>query len=254
MKNTTSTTPRTTYEHSRIIAASTLRTLATMEGEAGKVSELRRALHGRDRRNMAMYAAMDDSETYISDSGTPYSLIAGYDAPISTMPDTMSDASDIVNVAALAILEALPGIDHDMPHILPDEARKAAFKACRAYIYAQAQRPTLKHAYIEDMAHNDAGEVIEASYIQVTRFYDISHYEDMAQYRAMMQELAPHLTDYQSAILHKRMQGMSLDAIAKTFNVGKPAICNQLAKVQKIAANIFVDAIQCFDLTKHKKA
>ena len=160
----------TTTEHATIITRTALRTCAMKAGRAEKIDNMRAALAGRDAAVMRMYGrAMDD--------------VDAYDA-LRVQP--LTDAADLVQVAALAIIEcAAPciaaAIAADEPYILPDAVRKAAYKAVHKAIYAAAVRPALRDIYIEDMAHTDDGiEVSDPEYIKVTRYYDVHNWADYA--------------------------------------------------------------------------
>ena len=132
----------TTTEHATIIARTALRTCAAKAGRAEKIDNMRAALGGRDAATMRMYGrAMDDTDAY--------------DA-LRVQP--LTDAADLVQVAALAIIEcAAPciadAIATDAAYILPDAVRKAAYKAVHKAIYAAAVRPALRDTYIEDGAY-----------------------------------------------------------------------------------------------------
>ena len=87
MKHTNYT--HTTTEHATIIARTALRTCAAKAGRAEKIDIMRAALAGRDAAAMRMYGrAMDDTDAY--------------DA-LRVQP--LTDAADLVQVAALAIIE-----------------------------------------------------------------------------------------------------------------------------------------------------
>lgn len=108
----------TTTEHATIIARTALRTCAAKAGRAEKIDNMRAALGGRDAAAMRMYGrAMDD--------------VDAYDA-LRVQP--LTDAADLVQVAALAIIETCApciaaAIAADAAYILPDAVRKAAYKA-----------------------------------------------------------------------------------------------------------------------------
>ena len=88
MKHTSHT--HTTTEHAIIIAKTALRTCAIKAGRSEKIDIMRSALSGRDAATMRMYGrAIDDTEEY--------------DA-LRVQP--LTDAADLVQVAALAIIEA----------------------------------------------------------------------------------------------------------------------------------------------------
>ena len=236
MKHTNHT--HTTVEHATIIARTALRTCAIKAGRSEKIDDMRSALSGRDAATMRMYGrAMDNVEEY--------------DA-LRVQP--LTDAADLVQVAALAIIEAdapciAAAIAADEPYILPDTIRKAAYKAVHKAIYAAAVRPALRDTYIEDMAHTDDGmEVSDQEYIKVTRYYDVHDWADYAVTIDMLEQIRPLLTRAERAVLNYRMQGLSGDAIAERLGVSKQRISNIRRNIQRIAARIWPDEIRAFKL------
>ena len=229
MKHTNHT--HTTTEHATIIARTALRTCAMKAGRSEKIDNMRAALSGRDAATMRDVAAYDE----------------GYIQPLT-------DAADLVQVAALAIIEAdapciAAAIAADEPYILPDTIRKAAYKAVHKAIYAAAVRPALRDTYIEDMAHTDDGmEVSDPEYIKVTRYYDVHNWTDYAVTMDMLGQIRPLLTRAERAVLSYRMQGLSGDAIAERLGVSKQRISNIRRNIQRIAARIWPDEIRAFKL------
>ena len=236
MKRTNHT--HTTTEHATIIARTALRTCAIKAGRSEKIDAMRAALAGRDAATMRTYGrAYDDAAAYDT----------GYVQPLT-------DAADLVQVAALAIIEAgapciAAAIAADEPYILPDTVRKAAYKAVHKAIYAAAVRPALRDTYIEDMAHTDDGiEVSDPEYIKVTRYYDVHDWADYAVTMDMLEQIKPLLTRAERAVLSYRMQGLSGDAIAERLGVSKQRISNIRRNIQRIAARIWPDEIRAFKL------
>ena len=236
MKHTNHT--HTTTEHATIIARTALRTCAIKAGRSEKIDDMRAALAGRDAVTMRTYErAYDNAAAYDE----------GYIQPLT-------DAADLVQVAALAIIEcAAPciaaAIATDEPYILPDTIRKAAYKAVHKAIYAAAVRPALRDTYIEDMAHTDDGmEVSDPEYIKVTRYYDVHNWTDYAVTMDMLGQIRPLLTRAERAVLSYRMQGLSGDAIAERLGVSKQRISNIRRNIQRIAARIWPDEIRAFKL------
>ena len=228
----------TTSEHAIIIARTALRTCAIKAGRSEKIDNMRAALAGRDAATMRTYErAYDDAAAYNE----------GYIQPLT-------DAADLVQVAALAIIEAdapciAAAIAADKPYILPDAVRKAAYKAVHKAIYAAAVRPALRDTYIEDMAHTDDGlEVSDPEYIKVTRYYDVHDWTDYAVTMDMLEQIRPLLTRAERAVLNYRMQGLSGDAIAERLGVSKQRISNIRRNIQRIATRIWPDEIRAFKL------
>lgn len=228
----------TTTEHATIIARTALRTCAAKAGRAEKIDNMRAALAGRDAAVMRMYGrAMDDTDAY--------------DA-LRVQP--LTDAADLVQVAALAIIEcAAPciatAIAGDEPYILPDAVRKAAYKAVHKAIYAAAVRPALRDTYIEDMAHTDDGmEVSDPEYIKVTRYYDVHDWADYAVTMDMLEQIRPLLRERAALILNYRMQGISVTAIAAKMGVTQQAVSAQLKRIQDKAITLWPDETRAFKL------
>lgn len=228
----------TTTEHATIIARTALRTCAIKAGRAEKIDIMRAALAGRDAATMRTYErAYDDVAAYDE----------GYIQPLT-------DAADLVQVAALAIIEAdapciAAAIAANEPYILPDAVRKAAYKAVHKAIYAAAVRPALRDTYIEDMEHTDDGmEVSDPEYIKVTRYYDVHNWADYAVTMDMLEQIRPLLTRAERAVLNYRMQGLSGDMIAERLGVSKQRISNIRRNIQRIAARIWPDEIRAFKL------
>ena len=236
MKHTNHT--HTTSEHATIIARTALRTCAAKAGRSEKIDNMRAALAGRDAATIRTYErAYDDVAAYDT----------GYVQPLT-------DAADLIQVAALAIIEAdapciSAAIAADKPYILPDAVRKAAYKAVHKAIYAAAVRPALRDTYIEDMEHTDDGmEISDPEYIKVTRYYDVHDWADYAVTMDMLEQIRPLLTRAERAVLNYRMQGLSGDAIAERLGVSKQRISNIRRNIQRIAARIWPDEIRAFKL------
>ena len=228
----------TTTEHATIIARTALRTCAIKAGRSEKIDNMRSALSGRDAATMRMYGrAIDDTEEY--------------DA-LRVQP--LTDAADLVQVAALAIIEAdapciAAAIAADKPYILPDVVRKAAYKAVHKAIYAAAVRPALRDTYIEDMAHTDDGlEVSDPEYIKVTRYYDVHDWADYAVTMDMLEQIRPLLRERAALILNYRMQGLSVTAIAERLGVMPSAVSHTLKRIQDKAVTLWPEETRAFKL------
>ena len=228
----------TTMEHATIIVRTALRTCAAKAGRSEKIDIMRTALSGRDAATMRMYGrTIDDTDEY--------------DA-LHVQP--LTDAADLVQVAALAIIEAdapciAAAIAADEPYILPDAIRKAAYKAVHKAIYAAAVRPALRDTYIEDMAHTDDGmEVSDPEYIKVTRYYDVHDWADYAVTMDMLEQIRPLLRERAALILNYRMQGLSVTAIAERLGVMPSAVSHTLKRIQDKAITLWPDETRAFKL------
>lgn len=228
----------TTTEHAAIIARTALRTCAIKAGRSEKIDNMRSALAGRDAATMRTYErAYDDIAAYDT----------GYVQPLT-------DAADLMQVAALAIIEAgapciAAAIAADKPYILPDAVRKAAYKAVHKAIYAAAVRPALRDTYIEDMEHTDDGmEISDPEYIKVTRYYDVHDWADYAVTMDMLGQIRPLLRERAALILNYRMQGISVTAIAAKMGVTQQAVSAQLKRIQDKAITLWPDETRAFKL------
>ena len=228
----------TTTEHATIIVRTALRTCAIKAGRSEKIDNMRAALAGRDAATIRTYErAYDDIAAYDT----------GYVQPLT-------DAADLMQVAALAIIEAdapciAAAIAADKPYILPDAVRKAAYKAVHKAIYAAAVRPALRDTYIEDMAHTDDGmEVSDPEYIKVTRYYDVHDWADYAVTMDMLGQIRPVLRERAALILNYRMQGLSVTAIAAKMGVTQQAVSAQLKRIQDKAITLWPDETRAFKL------
>lgn len=236
MKHTSHT--HTTTEHAAIIAKTALRTCAMKAGRSEKIDNMRSALSGRDAATIRTYErAYDDIAAYDE----------GYIQPLT-------DAADLMQVAALAIIEAdapciAAAIAADEPYILPDAVRKAAYKAVHKAIYAAAVRPALRDIYIEDMEHTDDGmEISDPEYIKVTRYYDVHDWADYAITMDMLGQIRPLLRERAALILNYRMQGLSVTAIAAKMGVTQQAVSAQLKRIQDKAITLWPDETRAFKL------
>ena len=228
----------TTTEHAAIIAKTALRTCAMKAGRSEKIDNMRSALSGRDAATIRTYErAYDDIAAYD----------AGYVQPLT-------DAADLMQIAALAIIEAgapciAAAITADEPYILPDTIRKAAYKAVHKAIYAAAVRPALRDTYIEDMEHTDDGmEISDPEYIKVTRYYDVHDWADYAVTMDMLGQIRPLLRERAALILNYRMQGLSVTAIAERLGVMPSAVSHTLKRIQDKAATLWPDETRAFKL------
>ena len=228
----------TTTEHATIIVRTALRTCAAKAGRSEKIDNMRAALSGRDAATMRTY-------------GRAYDDIAAYDTGYI---QPLTDAADLVQVAALAIIETCApciatAIAADKSYILPDTIRKAAYKAVHKAIYAAAVRPALRDIYIEDMAHTDDGiEVSDPEYIKVTRYYDVHDWADYAVTTDMLEQIKPTISKRANVVLNYRMQGLSVTTIADKLGVVPSAVSHILKRIQEQAITLWPDETRAFKL------
>ena len=234
----------TTLEHATIIARTVLRTCAN-SGNSPKITDMRRDLSGRDARAYRMYAAMDNAITVYDDKGNYRDTMIAPDMA-AVMPDPLTDAADLINVAAVAILDIgrqcpciLTAINNDTPYVMPAALRREVYRAVSQYIYANAHRPALRDTYIEDLSHNDAGEITDVNYIRVTRYYDVDNITDYNAMQSMLMRLRTTLTAKQWTVLHKRLQGKSEDTIASELGVTQQAVNATLQRIRRAVAALY---------------
>ena len=237
-------TTHTTLEHATIIARTVLRTCAN-GGNSPKIIDMRRDLNGRDARAYRMYAAMDNAITVYDDKGNYRDTIIAPDMA-AVMPDPLTDAADLINVAAVAILDIgrqcpciLKAISTDTPYVMPEALRRKVYRAVSQYIYANAHRPALRDTYIEALSHNDAGEITDVNYIRVTRYYDVDNITDYNAMQSMLTRLRTTLTAKQWTVLHKRLQGKSEDTIATELGVTQQAVNATLQRIRRAVAALY---------------
>ncbi len=238
---------RTTLEHATIIARTVLRTCAN-RGDSPKITEMRRNLNGRDARAYRMYAAMDDAMTVYDDNDNYRNTMIAPDMA-AVMPDPLTDAADLVNVAAVAILDIgrqcpciMVAINNDTPYVMPAALRREVYRAVNRYIYANAQRPVLRDTYIETLPHNDAGEITDVNYIRATRYYDVDNITDYNAMQSMLTRIRMELTAKQWTVLHKRLQGKNDSTIAAELGVTQQAVNAALQRIRRAVATLYPDA------------
>lgn len=248
--NMINTITHTTLDHATIIARTVLRTCAD-RGNSAKITEMRRDLNGRDARAYRMYAAMDDAVTVYDDNGNYRDTMVTPDIA-AVMPDPLTDAADLINVAAVAILDIgrqcpciTAAITNDTPYVMPTVLRRAVYRAVAQYIYANAKRPALRDTYIEDLSRNDAGEITDVNYIRVTRYYDVDDITDYNAMQTMLARIQAVLSIKQRTVLHKRLQGKSELAIAADLGVTQQAVNATLQRIRRAVAALYPDATQC---------
>lgn len=246
-------TQHITLEHATIIACTVLRTCAN-RGDSPKITEMRRNLNGRDARAYRMYAAMDNAMTvYDGKDNYRNTMIAPDMAAV--MPDSMTDAADLVNVAAVAILDMgrncpciMAAISNDTPYVMPATLRREVYRAVNRYIYANAQRPALRDTYIEVLPHNDAGEITDVNYIRATRYYDVDNITDYNAMQSMLTRIRIELTAKQWTVLHKRLQGKNDSTIAAELGITQQAVNATLQRIRHAVCVLFPDAVRHFKI------
>ena len=185
--------------------------------------------------------------------------------------ETLSDGIDLVQTAALAILEQ--AADHavdggewlDTPHTVRRLSRRIyirtedsaayrddettpiqeVYRAVRQAVQnsrAVQTDPRNGYSYIEDLT----ADGLETIYYRLHKYADLGGYDCNGNYTTDRQSVADYetlvarldLTDRQAQILRLRMQGHGNKAIASYLGVTYQAVQNTLAKVQRKAQSI----------------
>ena len=194
------------------------------------------------------------------------SLQADFSAIDNNKPKyILSDAYDLYTLAYEYLYEhiAVKGLTRDtiILKILKngkEKSRTVYQWACievRKEIYAnKALDASGKYIYIEDMRQGTetAESVLDRQYIRTGLYEDVNHYADYIGINEMLSTL--DLTNYQMDIIHKRMQGMTMDAIGEKLGVSKVAIHKQLERIKGKAAGLFPEALRHYKVSKSKKA
>lgn len=169
----------------------------------------------------------------------------GTDIPFDGTLSTLSDSADLVNAAALAMIET-DGEQATTDNYRPTEqAIKAAYKAVYHAIYASRNKKgSIKSVYVEDLQHNDSGEIVDTAYVRVTKYYDIDSIADYQYTMNMLGAISDRLTTRQAEILHYRMQGLGVQAIADKLGVDKSTITHTMDRIRKKAVDIGLNAEQ----------
>ena len=170
--------------------------------------------------------------------------------------ETLSDGIDLVNAAALAILEqaaehadpAAPWLDTPYTtrrlsrrvYIRTEEVYRAVRQAVQDSRATQTD-PRNGYTYIEDCADG-----LETIYYRLQKYADLGGYDCDGNYTADRQTVEDYettverldLTDRQAQVLRLRMQGKGYKAIATYLGVTQRAIAKTVEQVQKKALAI----------------
>ena len=160
----------------------------------------------------------------------------GTDIPFDGTLSTLSDSAELVNIAALAMMDT-DGEQATTEDYQPTEdAIKAAYAAVYHAIYASRnKRGSIKSVYVEDLQHNDNGEIIDSAYVRVTKYYDIDSIADYQYTMGILASISDRLTTRQAEILHLRMQGLSHEAIAEKLNIRRQTVAEHMERIQQVA-------------------
>ena len=163
----------------------------------------------------------------------------GTDIPFNGTLSTLSDSADLVNTAALTMIEVDGEQATDEEYQPTEDAIKAAYTAVYHAIYASRnKRGSIKSVYVEDLQHNDNGEIVDSAYVRVTKYYDIDSIADYQYTMDMLGAISDRLTTRQAEILHYRMQGKTQDEIAEKMGVNQSTVCRAFEHIRKVAVSI----------------
>jgi len=241
--------------------------LAVRRGIAADLATLDNTRRNADAATRTTYNADGDSVTVTADADAEKALAA-------LIGETLSDGIDLVQTAAVAILEQ--AADHadpaanwlDVPYTVRRLSKRvyiqrtdsAAYKEFtttpiqevyrvvrRAVQESRAMQtdPRNGYTYIQDYA-SDGGDGLEAIYRRLQKWADLGGYDCNGNYTADPQTAADYdgivermeLTDRQAQVLRLRMQGKGYKAIATYLGVTQRAIAKTVGQIQAKAAAV----------------
>lgn len=232
-------------------------------GIAADLATLDNLRTAADKATRTAYNADGDMVTETADKDAEKAVAA-------LIGETLSDGIDLVQAAALAILEqaaehadpAAPWLDtpyttrrlsrrvyirtEDSAAYRDDETTpiQEVYRAVRQAVQdsrATQTDPRNGYTYIEDCADG-----LETIYYRLHKYADLGGYNCDGNYTADRQTVEDYettvarldLTDHQAQVLRLRMQGHGNKAIASYLGVTYQAVQNTLAKVQRKAQSI----------------
>lgn len=233
-------------------------------GIAADLATLDNLRTAADKATRTAYNADGDMVTETADKDAEKAVAA-------LIGETLSDGIDLVQAAALAILEqaaehaADGGEWLDTPHTVRRLSRRVYIRTEDSAAYRddettpiqevyRAVRQTVQnsravqtdprngYSYIEDLT----ADGLEIIYYRLHKYADLGGYDCNGNYTTDRQSMTDYetfvarldLTDRQAQILRLRMQGHGNKAIASYLGVTYQAVQNTLAKVQRKAQSI----------------
>ena len=174
---------------------------------------------------------------------------------------TVSDGYDCFMVAYSYMLEQIEKglcFNDDVTEVLKGgkEKTRTVFQwACvrvREHIYKHGQ-VDYKRLYVDNYKQIDVwgeeeteSQVFDRLYLRVGKYYDMSAFEDVDSYNSFIKAISCKLTDRQKTVLHYRLQGLSVSAIADRLKVSQPAISKSLLLIQKTIKADFPEMVNGF--------
>jgi len=218
------TNDNTLIGHASKVAYCAVRTCRNKAGENPVLRQLTYgfAFDAREKRKLSVLYNADSNKQ-------------GTDIPFDGTLSTLSDSAELVNIAALAMIET-DGEQATGKEYQPTEnAIKAAYKAVYHAIYeSRNKRGSIKSVYVDDLQQNDDGEIIDTDYVRVTKYYDIDNIVDYHYTMGILEGVSDRLTTRQAEILHLRMQGLSHDTIAERLNIRRQTVAEHMECIQQI--------------------
>lgn len=232
-------------------------------GIAADLATLDNTRRNADAATATTYNADGDFVTVTADKDAAAALAMLTD-------ETLSDGIDLVQTAALAILEqaaehANGGEWLDVPHTVRRLSRRVYIRSDESAAYRDDETTPIQevyravrqavqnsravqtdprngYSYIEDMT----ADGLDTIYYRMGKYTDLGGYDCNGNYTTDKQAAADYealvarldLTDRQAQILRLRMQGHGNKAIASYLGVTYQAVQNTLAKVQRKAQSI----------------
>ena len=174
---------------------------------------------------------------------------------------TISDGYDCFLVAYSYLLEQIEKglyFNDEVTEVLKSgkEKTRTVFQWCcvrvREHIYKHGQID-YKRLYVDNYQQTDKdgesetdSQVFDRLYMRVGKYYDMSSFEDVDSYNSFIKAISGKLTDRQKTVLHYRLQGFSVSAIAEKLNVSQPAISKSLLLIQKTIKADFPEMVNGF--------
>lgn len=237
--------------------------VALKRGIAADLATLDNTRRTANAATATTYNADGDLVTVTADKDAAAALV-------DLMATTLSDGIDLVQTAALAILEqaaehANGGEWLDVPHTVRRLSRRVYIRSDESAAYRDDETTPIQevyravrqavqnsravqtdprngYSYIEDLT----ADGLDTIYYRMGKYTDLGGYDCNGNYTTDRQNMADYetlvarldLTDRQAQILRLRMQGHGNKAIASYLGVTYQAVQNTLAKVQRKAQSI----------------
>lgn len=219
------TNDNTLIGHASKVAYCAVRTCRNKAGENPVLRQLAYgfAFDAREKRKLSVLYNADSNEQ-------------GTDIPFDGTLSTLSDSAELVNTAALAMMDT-DGEQATADDYQPtDDAIKAAYAAVYHAIYeSRNKRGSIKSVYVDDLQQNDDGEIVDTDYVRVTKYYDIDNIVDYRYTMGIFEGVSDRLTTRQAEILHLRMQGLSYETIAERLNIRLQTVAEHMERIQQVA-------------------